>query len=185
MRIRNRRTGIDRQEPSTVRRQARRTILAGSGALLALTAQFSAGAPVAHAASAAACAASPSTANCDGADAAADGGACLNGSFVVQSYPIVPHFDENYGRGPVAAKVELWWSPTCQTNWGRIVSTGYSGFATVFVWRQADGAHQAYSNRLESSGYWSALYSDMLYSPGPAQACADDGASWGGCGLWV
>ncbi len=183
MRIRNRRATTGPQETSGGR--ARRALLAGGAALLALAAQFTAGAPAAHAASAAACAASPSAANCDGADAAADGGACLNDAFVVRSYPIVPRYDSNYGGGPAAVKVELWWSPRCQSNWGRVVSTGYSGYATVFVWRQADGAHQAYRHWLDSSGYWGAFYTDMLYSPGASEACADDAASWGGCGPWV
>lgn len=180
----------------SVARRFRRQIPAslGAAALILIGIPLISALP-AHAASfpptgsGAACAANPSTANCDGVDPTDDNGICLSNSrLVTAGYPIVPHYDQNYGSGPVAVQVQLWWSQTCQSNWARIVSTGYSGASvTVDLWRKAvsgvqPGGYQGYTHYLTASGYWSVLYTSLLYSPGPSEACATDNATWGGCG---
>jgi hypothetical protein len=57
----------------------------------------------------------------------------------------------------------------------------------VDVWTNPDRRHDAYTHYLDSSGYWSVLYTNMLYAPSPysAAACATDNSTWGGCGPYV
>lgn len=168
------------------------TLLIGT---LALLTSVLVAAPPAQAASASACVSSPSAANCDGLDAATEdwkpngGASCFSGAFQIVDdvFPFVPRFDSPPGGGaPAGVQVQLWWSPRCQTNWTRIVSTGYEGRAWIDVRRIGDGSsvrgewvNEPYG--LTRTGYTSAWISAMVYAPGPVEACAGDHASWGGC----
>ncbi|MER5480831.1 hypothetical protein ABT026_28220 [Streptomyces sp. NPDC002734] len=50
----------------------------------------------------------------------------------------------------------------------------------------SDGVDQTYFNYLKASGYWSALYTGMLYTgPIPAMAKAAEHGYWFGDGPWV
>jgi Protein of unknown function (DUF2690) len=86
--------------------------------------------------------------------------------------------------------VELRWSPTCQTNWARVTSTSGASSPThvleVEIQRQSDGTYEDldtegdYSDAFSRGGAGgnggpvyhgvTSLYTDMLYSPGPAKA---------------
>ncbi len=92
---------------------------------------------------------------CDYLDPIATG--CANGS----EYTV---YTANISGG----RVELRWSPVCQTNWARVTSTIGATCLYGAVQRQSDGATASYSLCGTTS-----LYTDMLYSPGPARACGD------------
>ncbi|MEU6539784.1 hypothetical protein [Streptomyces sp. NPDC047000] len=162
--------------------RARRTVSLVVSAAALLLGQLAFGPTAAYAASASACAANPTAANCDHVDPTSGNGVCLQNTWEVSGYPVVPKFDVNYGGGNVPVRVELWWSQTCRSNWARVVSTGYSGYAEVFVWRRSDGAYDRYGHTMTATGTWSALYTNLMYTPGLAAACADDASTWGGCG---
>jgi Protein of unknown function (DUF2690) len=96
-------------------------------------------------------------------------------------------------RGNQLGYVELRWSPSCQTNWARVTSTSGPIFTperdmTVEIKRRSDGAYERVGvgdqdfafdpgSDADYQGFGvgnyqgaKSLYTDMLYSPGPAQA---------------
>jgi hypothetical protein len=135
------------------------------GICLALTFTAVGPAGVASAASAPACASSPSHANCDGAP---PGAGCTSGShYVVVSNPLIDksgHSSWSYGY------VQLWWSDTCQTNWARVVInvTGSWRIQTV-VFRFSGSPRDVVTDYDGGAG---AYQSGMIYSP-DSLACAD------------
>lgn len=170
------------RKPTAFRRIRRMTVH-----VVLTTAAVAAGAlgvtaPAAYAASASACAAAPSTQNCDHVDPASGGGICLGNSWRVYSFA-----PTNDAGKPVDARVELWWSQTCRSNWARIVSTGYVGGAEIDLWRDPDRTLESYFHWMTATGTYSVMYTDMLYgdSPYTTAACASDNSGWGGCGAYV
>ncbi|MFD2416796.1 DUF2690 domain-containing protein [Amycolatopsis pigmentata] len=105
------------------------------------------------------------TANCDSQDPVA-GGCSADAS-------TVPGFTRSYSWGTI----ELRWSPSCQTNWTRFTA-GYSAVWDISVERQQTKTqkHLRVNNvvNVAGGGQW---YTDMVYAPGPAQACTNDVSS--------
>jgi len=108
-----------------------------------------------------ACQANPNDANCDGVDPEASG--CAADAYTVAS-----------ATGQ-AGTVDLRYSPSCKTNWGRLLKPNMN--ISVFVIRQ-DGA-SAYS--IWYSWPTAPIWSPMLYSPvqkaqaGYDRHCCDSG----------
>lgn len=172
-----------------------KTALAGLGAFTLVAGLLSTAQP-ALAASASACVNSPSATNCDGLDAGLSdsdphgGASCLRGAFQVgdgdhgpSTFPFVPSYIYGPVSGPVGVQVQLWWSPKCQTNWTRIVSTGYRGPAWVKVMRLSNGhAEGEFVNDPEGlTDSVTAWVSPMVYAPSPVESCAGDNVRWGEC----
>lgn len=126
----------------------RRTIALG-GTLLVLgtllTAPTAAAVPSTTAASA--CKTNPSDNTCDGVDPQTSG--CAADAYTVSG---------GTATGP-AGTVELRYSPSCKTNWGRVLQP--NGNITVFVIRE-DGASR-YS--VEYNWPTTPIWSPMLYAP--------------------
>jgi len=105
------------------------------------------------------------TANCDRKDPVAGG--CAADAYTV------PGFTRTHSWGTI----ELRWSPSCQTNWTRFTA-GYSAVWDISVERQQTKTqtHLRVSNvvHVNGGGQW---YTDMVYAPGPAQACTNDVSS--------
>ena len=108
---------------------------------------------------------------------------CVEDSYVVGTATIGDSAEKGY--------VDLIWSPSCQTNWARVTSTIgpiYNPHVmSVEISRPSDGASEFFdTNGLYSSSFGNGtggggndgtsyqgtttLYTDMLYSPGPAVA---------------
>ena len=83
----------------------------------------------------------------------------------------MPGWTRNYNWGTL----ELIWSPSCRTNWTRF-TPGFSGAWDVNVERAATSTEThlrvQYPTYELQAGI--AHYTDMVYAPGPAQACADN-----------
>ncbi|GII79548.1 hypothetical protein Sru01_45300 [Sphaerisporangium rufum] len=142
----------------------------------------------AHAASADACLAAPSAANCDGVDPSDGRVPCRNGAWMVGTaygYPVVPK--DSLGV-PVKVQIQLWWSPACKSNWARIVANGLTEtLPNVYLRVQAsDGRTQGLVHNVDPSGLWSIMYTDLVYAPSPlsARACASN-AFFSACGRYV
>jgi Protein of unknown function (DUF2690) len=121
---------------------------------------------------------------CDFQDPAATG--CDADAETLQDAPIIA---VEGGQDVTLGSVELRWSPTCQTNWARVTSTSGASSTNhvlqVAIQRQSDGTFE----ELDTEGSYvegyprgggggngpayhgvASLYTDMLYSPGPARA---------------
>jgi hypothetical protein len=100
--------------------------------------------------------------NCDRVDPIAGG--CSGDAYSV------PGFVRSNSWGTV----ELRWSPSCQTNWTRFTA-GYSSVWDISVERQATSSqtHLRVGDVVNVNGgsWW---YTNMVYAPGPAQACTND-----------
>jgi hypothetical protein len=99
---------------------------------------------------------------------------------------------QTLGRAPIGnlGYVELRWSPTCQTNWARVVSTSGPSSPSHVLDAEIDRQSPIGASELDTEGGYSvafpgggaggnsgpvyhgvsSLYTDMLYSPGPAKA---------------
>jgi hypothetical protein len=102
------------------------------------------------------------TKNCDGKDPK-DGG-CAGDAYTV------PGFTRTHSWGTI----ELRWSPSCQTNWTRFTA-GYRSLWDISVERQQTKtqSHLRVNNivTVDGGAQW---YTDMVYAPGPAQACTNE-----------
>lgn len=100
----------------------------------------------------------------DGQDPYATG--CASGSYVVQSATRNIIDTES---GSVVGRIEIHWSPTCQTNWGEAfwsASDAGSLNVTITVVRVSDGLRESY----HFNGSGSHVWGNMVYSPGCAYA---------------
>jgi hypothetical protein len=91
---------------------------------------------------------------CDGQDPVQTG--CVNGAYTVATDDI---YDNN---GAVIGRVDLRYSPTCETNWTRTIS--YIGPQTLdaVVTRDDIGYHlNEYLDNVTN------VYTDMIYAPSP------------------
>jgi len=89
----------------------------------------------------------------DGTDPSTTG--CANGA------QVATHITKSYGT------LELRWSPTCKTNWGRFVGTSNIGIVAVWVIREADGKTCGDQAGTGCNGAWyntpNTIYSNQLY----------------------
>jgi len=73
----------------------------------------------------------------------------------------------------VGGLLELRWSPTCQTNWTRFTPANNEGYE-IWVTRLSDGVFAGnglWYSYFFTNGSGVLHWGDMVYSPGPAQAC--------------
>lgn len=119
------------------------------------------------------CIDSPSRELCDEVDPVEGG--CVDGSYPLQDFTV---------SGPgYGGTLQLMWSPNCQTNWARF-TPDFDGIFEVSVERQDPHLRLEYPWWLAEGmragvPYWT----DMVYAPGPAQACVNEinGEPPGGC----
>jgi len=119
--------------------------------------------PIQKMCAAGACLANHTTANCDGCDPIQQG--CASDAVTVQ-----------FNTGPAFwwGTLELRWSNKCQTNWTRFTAN-YGSVWDVSVERQSPHARVGDGPLSIASG--GQHYTNMVYAPGPAQACANDSES--------
>lgn len=116
------------------------------------------GAPRVHPNSA--CSSNPSDDNCDGSPVPGSG--CQSGSYyVLNSLPLknLATGQQSYSYG----YVQLWWSQTCQSNWGRVV-INEPGSWDIFaqIWKQNYGGYSYYYQSVPGGG---AVTSPLMYAP--------------------
>lgn len=92
----------------------------------------------------------------DGTDPAATG--CANSAVTVNSTP-VNHGGVNFGT------LQLKWSTSCKTNWGKFTGNGGIGNVSVWVYRQADNKWCGDQSGTGCNAAWwpSSAYSNQLY----------------------
>lgn len=90
---------------------------------------------------------------CNGKDPIAMG--CSNDAYTVTSADI------KNGSGQTIGRVDLRWSPSCQTNWGRVVS--YVGSANLFVMLTDCSRNEISGTYYQLAGTTS-VYGDMRYN---------------------
>lgn len=100
---------------------------------------------------------------CDGLDANYTN--CVSGAYVVPGVTNNPLY---LGQN----KIEMWWSPTCQTNWTVV----YSGYSTTRIYGSIDRGHTS-TRTFQSGGdgfpYGATYRSPMAYAPTQAtRSCA-------------
>ncbi|WP_179023651.1 DUF2690 domain-containing protein [Streptomyces sp. IMTB 2501] len=118
----------------------------------------SAHAATAQPASTGPCYTSPSQKNCDRQDPIKQG--CNADAVTVAGFTVTRPW----------GKIELRWSNHCKTNWTRFTAAYESTWA-VNVERQSPHLQVGEAVEIAAGGQH---YTDMVYAPGPAQACAND-----------
>jgi Protein of unknown function (DUF2690) len=96
---------------------------------------------------------------CDGQDPVQTG--CVNGAYTVAS-------DYIYYFGTVIGRVDLRYSPTCETNWTRVISYIGPQYLDAVVTEEDIGYHLN-----ENLDNVTNVYTDMIYAPSPI--CAQGG----------
>jgi len=90
---------------------------------------------------------------CDNTDPYQTG--CANGA-----YPVIKGTAPDYG-----VLLELWWSPTCQTNWAEVDSDGFP----TYLWTKLQNGTQTVHYHFTFNGW---AWSNQLYAPTTnADAC--------------
>jgi len=94
----------------------------------------------------------------DGTDPMQDG--CANSATTVESTKVY-----NPSGGAYVGLLELRWSSSCKTNWGKFTGNGNIGGVSVWVYRQADNKYCGDQSGTGCASVWwpNSAYSNQLY----------------------